>query len=128
MIRRPPRSTLFPYTTLFRSNLLHAVLKIQRPGRFRFGWRSFGCLPRLCLRVGSMACGGSFLKSLSGAFRRALWGGSGNRFLDRLFHVPPQSQQVFKGLADRSLGILFLKRLFPLDIDFPNPAKRFSAK
>src|SRR5258708_11744612 len=24
MIRRPPRSTLFPYTTLFRSNLLNA--------------------------------------------------------------------------------------------------------
>src|SRR3712207_8994733 len=23
MIRRPPRSTLFPYTTLFRSELLH---------------------------------------------------------------------------------------------------------
>src|SRR5258708_9575487 len=23
MIRRPPRSTLFPYTTLFRSSLLH---------------------------------------------------------------------------------------------------------
>src|SRR5258707_5207422 len=23
MIRRPPRSTLFPYTTLFRSTLLH---------------------------------------------------------------------------------------------------------
>src|SRR5690349_24225651 len=23
MIRRPPRSTLFPYTTLFRSDLLH---------------------------------------------------------------------------------------------------------
>src|SRR3712207_8630861 len=28
MIRRPPRSTLFPYTTLFRSALWHA------PGRF----------------------------------------------------------------------------------------------
>src|SRR3712207_7533200 len=26
MIRRPPRSTLFPYTTLFRSGLLDAVL------------------------------------------------------------------------------------------------------
>src|SRR2546430_5361368 len=26
MIRRPPRSTLFPYTTLFRSNLLGPVL------------------------------------------------------------------------------------------------------
>src|SRR3712207_7219764 len=25
MIRRPPRSTLFPYTTLFRSSYLHAV-------------------------------------------------------------------------------------------------------
>src|SRR2546426_1456254 len=25
MIRRPPRSTLFPYTTLFRSHLLTAV-------------------------------------------------------------------------------------------------------
>src|SRR3712207_6934666 len=28
MIRRPPRSTLFPYTTLFRSRRAHAV----RPG------------------------------------------------------------------------------------------------
>src|SRR2546430_8483627 len=26
MIRRPPRSTLFPYTTLFRSNVLLGVL------------------------------------------------------------------------------------------------------
>src|SRR3712207_8088791 len=25
MIRRPPRSTLFPYTTLFRSNVTNAV-------------------------------------------------------------------------------------------------------
>src|SRR5438105_11698275 len=25
MIRRPPRSTLFPYTTLFRSELTHTV-------------------------------------------------------------------------------------------------------
>src|SRR2546421_1970588 len=28
MIRRPPRSTLFPYTTLFRSRLVH----LDRPG------------------------------------------------------------------------------------------------
>src|SRR5260221_3668429 len=26
MIRRPPRSTLFPYTTLFRSAVLHSAL------------------------------------------------------------------------------------------------------
>src|SRR2546430_10452001 len=28
MIRRPPRSTLFPYTTLFRSHLLEALLEV----------------------------------------------------------------------------------------------------
>src|SRR3989441_3947453 len=42
MIRRPPRSTLFPYTTLFRSELLalgeqrldprRGALHIERPG------------------------------------------------------------------------------------------------
>src|SRR2546430_6977639 len=32
MIRRPPRSTLFPYTTLFRSNILESVA--QREGQF----------------------------------------------------------------------------------------------
>jgi len=32
MIRRPPRSTLFPYTTLFRSDILDPAL--LRPGRF----------------------------------------------------------------------------------------------
>src|SRR3712207_7398873 len=31
MIRRPPRSTLFPYTTLFRS--LHASRCAEEPGR-----------------------------------------------------------------------------------------------
>src|SRR2546421_8149360 len=29
MIRRPPRSTLFPYTTLFRSRLFGPVLRYQ---------------------------------------------------------------------------------------------------
>src|SRR3712207_7198495 len=29
MIRRPPRSTLFPYTTLFRSLLLSRLLELQ---------------------------------------------------------------------------------------------------
>src|SRR2546425_8365658 len=30
MIRRPPRSTLFPYTTLFRSNLRRHLLLLER--------------------------------------------------------------------------------------------------
>src|SRR5205809_8093310 len=38
MIRRPPRSTLFPYTTLFRSQ--HLVLdRHDRPRRVRGGTR-----------------------------------------------------------------------------------------
>src|SRR2546430_11939567 len=45
MIRRPPRSTLFPYTTLFRSALTHRVVP-QKPhennGFFHFG-SSFRC-------------------------------------------------------------------------------------
>src|SRR5689334_23997440 len=50
MIRRPPRSTLFPYTTLFRSDLEHgwrvsvcsrtAISGSQHPNDFRpAGWR-----------------------------------------------------------------------------------------
>src|SRR5258708_15452481 len=35
MIRRPPRSTLFPYTTLFRSDGL--LVLIARPGQRRQG-------------------------------------------------------------------------------------------
>src|SRR4051812_49582494 len=31
MIRRPPRSTLFPYTTLFRSALPHPGTRRRRP-------------------------------------------------------------------------------------------------
>src|SRR5262245_62581211 len=37
MIRRPPRSTLFPYTTLFRS---------QFPGRAQTLWTEHGARPR----------------------------------------------------------------------------------
>src|SRR2546428_9280500 len=33
MIRRPPRSTLFPYTTLFRSDVLHGLPLLKRLAR-----------------------------------------------------------------------------------------------
>src|SRR5256885_5027368 len=35
MIRRPPRSTLFPYTTLFRSILIRPELRSQACGNHR---------------------------------------------------------------------------------------------
>src|SRR3712207_8855202 len=37
MIRRPPRSTLFPYTTLFRSLVVAAEDGVAHPGRERQG-------------------------------------------------------------------------------------------
>src|SRR3712207_8968936 len=41
MIRRPPRSTLFPYTTLFRSTPIHeSGTTVHRGGRVP---RSWGC-------------------------------------------------------------------------------------
>src|SRR2546429_6732449 len=46
MIRRPPRSTLFPYTTLFRSREPVALRPIEK----RHG-RTFGELPRHQLGV-----------------------------------------------------------------------------
>src|SRR3712207_7606627 len=36
MIRRPPRSTLFPYTTLFRSPLPQQFLELERRIGYRF--------------------------------------------------------------------------------------------
>src|SRR2546428_599545 len=45
MIRRPPRSTLFPYTTLFRSQ----AQVIQRAGVDRFG---LGCRRAECTATG----------------------------------------------------------------------------
>src|SRR2546422_7137340 len=41
MIRRPPRSTLFPYTTLFRS-LRRETSKRLHPGEFLLGFRPRG--------------------------------------------------------------------------------------
>src|SRR5438132_5997715 len=40
MIRRPPRSTLFPYTTLFRSP--HGPAQAHRPGRIGRAARDCG--------------------------------------------------------------------------------------
>src|SRR5258707_4062723 len=42
MIRRPPRSTLFPYTTLFRSSAQRKALRKSLVGR-RTGNRGLNC-------------------------------------------------------------------------------------
>src|SRR5690242_20995431 len=38
MIRQPPRSTLFPYTTLFRSLYQKSALQGYSPAEFNLGW------------------------------------------------------------------------------------------
>src|SRR5258708_24401962 len=40
MIRRPPRSTLFPYTTLFRSNALKHAFPEGGPGKIKVSFGS----------------------------------------------------------------------------------------
>src|SRR3712207_7710872 len=58
MIRRPPRSTLFPYTTLFRSRGQHPleVADVQAPDRFRSRLRHAEGLPlRRRVREGHLA-------------------------------------------------------------------------
>src|SRR5438034_6285105 len=39
MIRRPPRSTLFPYTTLFRSNEIFERIAIELRHQYSIGYK-----------------------------------------------------------------------------------------
>src|SRR3712207_7303950 len=67
MIRRPPRSTLFPYTTLFRSNTRDGVHLASLAGTWHAAVAGFGGLrdygdtlafsPRLPSRVERLAFG-----------------------------------------------------------------------
>src|SRR3712207_8920878 len=54
MIRRPPRSTLFPYTTLFRSHVLVGQAlwhRLRRPQECRFGVQGVEPATRLVDRL-----------------------------------------------------------------------------
>src|SRR5436853_2320591 len=47
MIRRPPRSTLFPYTTLFRSSNRNCAMKLG-PGMFFGDSSTLSCCRAMC--------------------------------------------------------------------------------
>src|SRR2546430_13755822 len=70
MIRRPPRSTLFPYTTLFRSLLGRARLRVSSVPLHR-------ALPRL-------GCGGHAEQRAAGADERHAQGSLQDRKSTRL--------------------------------------------
>src|SRR2546430_4089608 len=48
MIRRPPRSTLFPYTTLFRSWLRNSIPIFAATSGNSFRFSTAKCLPPVC--------------------------------------------------------------------------------
>src|SRR3712207_8369519 len=58
MIRRPPRSTLFPYTTLFRSDKSQEVYNVRKHLASSFG------VPEENVQVISPYVGGAFGSSL----------------------------------------------------------------
>src|SRR2546430_11699341 len=62
MIRRPPRSTLFPYTTLFRSRLPRSWLPSERCAIPRPSSRPFPCRERVAFRAAGR-CGRCWRRS-----------------------------------------------------------------
>src|SRR5437764_10348939 len=63
MLRPPPRSTLFPYTTLFRSMLLGAA-------RYLAETRKFSGTVNFIFQPGEEGCGGALAMLEDGLFER----------------------------------------------------------
>src|SRR3712207_9001095 len=61
MIRRPPRSTLFPYTTLFRSGQRAGEELVRVAGHLDRAHRALQLGPRAALRLGPEPAGGDLL-------------------------------------------------------------------
>src|SRR5256885_9086801 len=60
MIRRPPRSTLFPYTTLFRSWALTSATALSRARNFPETEQAYKVLETQPLGTGKVRLEGSF--------------------------------------------------------------------
>src|SRR5256886_16407514 len=116
MIRRPPRSTLFPYTTLFRSlrgqrqsaepELPHAARLVQGlPGAFAVG------LERLLQLLGSLARGGEKLALivldlvLGGEGRLIVLAEPAHRLARRRRGFPERLQDRGRHLQARAVGV-----------------------
>src|SRR5574341_2091534 len=114
MIRRPPRSTLFPYTTLFRSHP-HSICEIESVGRFPNLWgRRKYSRPDGTARIKYWYYSVSGPKSrLNGWFCRC------NK-IRSLFSVSPRwiisPRSIFLLLGPGILKIRFLFFLFPREL------------
>src|SRR2546428_4281370 len=88
MIRRPPRSTLFPYPTLFRSSGLRPRFPGRSIGTARFAVRRY--TPRIALGIGLNR----------GSGRPAATGGKCRRFVECTFER--RSEEHTSELQSRS--------------------------
>src|SRR4030067_1139373 len=92
MIRRPPRSTLFPYTTLFRSGT-SPFRKRTRPGRrssFSTGWLCGRSRNRGSGTAGGGGAGGGGAHAEGGVVETRYLGERGEAPFSR---VPPETQE-----------------------------------
>src|SRR5689334_14696733 len=69
MIRRPPRSTLFPYTTLFRSGLDNFHIRLHRQS-------GHGSTPLRAAERGAGPCAGAGRPRARAAVQHIHWGGT----------------------------------------------------
>src|ERR1044071_8679082 len=90
MIRRPPRSTLFPYTTLFRSTAGNALEVTRRVGDSKasgmLGWKDGNAAPG---SAGTIRIGFS-MRQQDAMFRGLIWQAAGISLLLLGLGVPLQ--------------------------------------
>src|SRR3712207_7378249 len=70
MIRRPPRSTLFPYTTLFRSRLRGETYNVEGADQVDVD-RALECLQRVRARSAQDAFGGRDPRAINRPVQRS---------------------------------------------------------
>src|SRR3712207_8141282 len=100
MIRRPPRSTLFPYTTLFRSRVVLPVFREQGAGHL--------------VVVNSLL--GQVATPLMGSYIAAKWGQLGLiRVLQQETREDRKSTRLNSSHANISYAVFCLKKKYKLN-------------
>src|SRR3712207_7242555 len=96
MIRRPPRSTLFPYTTLFRS--LKADMSLGSRMLYNillsYCWHKDYCYPSYETLMADMHCGSQAL----------------SRYIKELIHQDRKSTRLNSSHANISYAVFCLKK------------------
>src|SRR5256884_9531270 len=110
MIRRPPRSTLFPYTTLFRSDFTGYALPVPRPATEQHeSTRQLGLLLRDVFRRNArqrnfrLFCPDETNSNRLGAVFEVGNRGFGGPILDIADHAAPHGR-VMEGPSEDSSG------------------------